>query len=492
LQVDHGGGVTTRYYHLASFSVGQGAWVDQNTQIGVMGTTGYTDPCPTYHLHFEKRVNGTNVDPGPLKACSGSSLLSFPSAVGYASWDSIPRESRTVSSSGTGCAGGADGSFIRAPDGKVYRIAGGAPIYVSSWDSFGGPQPVTDVSLAQLNALRAVPADGTFISTNQDGSVYRIAGGAPIYVSTWNTYGGPQPTVGIDKWAVDNITNPAAHMRAVPADGTFINTNQNGAVYRIAGGAPLYISSWDIFGGVQPFVGIDKWAVDNITNPAAHMRAVPADGTLLRGLPSGRLWRIDNGRRSATTTAAGAVSVNDATAESFPLTTCPAGQTGTPPNCQPPPAACPAGQTGTPPNCQPPPAACPAGQTGTPPNCEPPPLACPAGQMGTPPNCTVLLTSGDGGQQPTTPSTTASTAPTTSTGQSLPPRIIRRTVKLRSGCSTKRLRVSGTGVNISFAKRLPRSRCRLTLRVLPGATGRRNLLVKSGRSTTALRGAIRL
>ena len=42
LQVDHGGGVTTRYIHLDSFSVSNGAWVDQNTQIGVMGTTGWT------------------------------------------------------------------------------------------------------------------------------------------------------------------------------------------------------------------------------------------------------------------------------------------------------------------------------------------------------------------------------------------------------------------------------------------------------------------
>ena len=51
---------------------------------------------------------------------------------------------------------------------------------------------------------------------------------------------------------------------------------------------------------------------------------------------------------------------------------CPAGQTGTPPNCVPIPLPCPAGQTGTPPNCVPigtPP--CPAGQTGTPPNCVP-------------------------------------------------------------------------------------------------------------------------
>lgn len=103
LQVDHGGGVTTRYIHLASFSVPGGAWVDQNTQIGVMGTTGYTDPCPTYHLHYEKRVNGANVDPGPLKACDGAAVRSYPSAIGSSSWDDLVPEAKTVSSTGTGC-----------------------------------------------------------------------------------------------------------------------------------------------------------------------------------------------------------------------------------------------------------------------------------------------------------------------------------------------------------------------------------------------------
>ncbi len=77
-----------------------------------------------------------------------------------------------------------------------------------------------------------------------------------------------------------------------------------------------------------------------------------------------------------------------------PPPSCPAGQTGTPPNCTTPPPGqtCPAGQTGTPPNCTTPPPGqtCPAGQVGTPPNCTTPPpgQTCPAGQTGTPPNCT--------------------------------------------------------------------------------------------------------
>src|SRR4051794_37253642 len=34
-----------------------------------------------------------------------------------------------------------NGSFIRRPDGAIFRMAGGAPIYVSTWDAFGGGQP---------------------------------------------------------------------------------------------------------------------------------------------------------------------------------------------------------------------------------------------------------------------------------------------------------------------------------------------------------------
>ena len=72
-----------------------------------------------------------------------------------------------------------------------------------------------------------------------------------------------------------------------------------------------------------------------------------------------------------------------------PNQTCPAGTTGTPPNCLP----VPSDNSGT--RTQPPtttttapPKKCPPGQTGTPPNCKtPPPKTCPAGQTGTPPNC---------------------------------------------------------------------------------------------------------
>ena len=78
------------------------------------------------------------------------------------------------------------------------------------------------VDLRAVEFAAACPADGTLISTVQDGRVYRIAGGASLYVSTWSAVGGPQPTVAVDQWDVDNTSNPAAHLLGYPADGTLI------------------------------------------------------------------------------------------------------------------------------------------------------------------------------------------------------------------------------------------------------------------------------
>ena len=41
-------------------------------------------------------------------------------------------------------------------------------------------------------------------------------------------------------------------------DGTFVQVNETGQVYRIAGGAPLYVSTWSAFGGAQP-AALQRW-----------------------------------------------------------------------------------------------------------------------------------------------------------------------------------------------------------------------------------------
>jgi murein DD-endopeptidase MepM/ murein hydrolase activator NlpD len=61
--VDHGGGLTTRYAHLAGIEVRAGAQVATGAPLGTVGSSGVsTGP----HLHFEVRRQGIPVDPRPL------------------------------------------------------------------------------------------------------------------------------------------------------------------------------------------------------------------------------------------------------------------------------------------------------------------------------------------------------------------------------------------------------------------------------------------
>lgn len=60
VELDHGGGVHSRYAHCSVIKVREGDFVSYGDVIGLVGSTGLsTGP----HLHFEVRINGTAVDP---------------------------------------------------------------------------------------------------------------------------------------------------------------------------------------------------------------------------------------------------------------------------------------------------------------------------------------------------------------------------------------------------------------------------------------------
>ncbi|MGH8714251.1 MAG: peptidoglycan DD-metalloendopeptidase family protein [Casimicrobiaceae bacterium] len=58
--IDHGGGLTTVYAHLAGFLIGAGDQAGDGQRIGYVGETGRSSGP---HLHFEVRVHGSPVDP---------------------------------------------------------------------------------------------------------------------------------------------------------------------------------------------------------------------------------------------------------------------------------------------------------------------------------------------------------------------------------------------------------------------------------------------
>lgn len=145
--------------------------------------------------------------------------------------------------------------------------------------------------------------DNTFVEVPGSANVYRIAGGAPLYVSSWSGFGGPQPV---------ELLSPRkfSQLPPYPASGTFLTTT-TGLVYRIAGGAPILVTDWALFGAVQPSVTVDEWDLQNITNPLAHLRAAPLDGTIVEGLPSMTFWSFKVGTRKPVRPNAAAVGVDD-------------------------------------------------------------------------------------------------------------------------------------------------------------------------------------
>jgi hypothetical protein len=211
-----------------------------------------------------------------------------------------------------GAAGGAllpDGTFVQVSGtAPVYEIAGGAPVWVSNWSDIGGPQTYTVITQQQFDSLNPVPANGTFLRT-ESGAVYRVAGGAPMYVNDPALFEPIAPVL-IDQWDIDNAGNPMSHLTAQPASGTFLSTTL-GLTYRVAGDAPIAVTSWTVYGGPQATVTVDPWDIWNIFNPMSRLVSRPVVGTTVEGVPSGAYWRFGPKNRYLVTPTPGAVRVDD-------------------------------------------------------------------------------------------------------------------------------------------------------------------------------------
>jgi hypothetical protein len=201
-----------------------------------------------------------------------------------------------------------NGAFVTY-DGAVFRIAGGAPLYVSNWADVGGPQPTIALTEAQFDALPQYPANGTAVAVGNPGTGhgegYVFAGGAPLPVVNWANVGSPKWVV-VDGHALDTYLTsfPYGHVRQYPANGTAAAVGNpgtgHGAGYVFAGGAPLAVANWANVGSPK-WVVVDSAAlVTYASSPGdpwkaySHVLAVPAAGTFLR-TGAGADYRVAGG-----------------------------------------------------------------------------------------------------------------------------------------------------------------------------------------------------
>ena len=148
----------------------------------------------------------------------------------------------------------ASGSFVKVREtGQVYRLVGRTPVYVSSWTAFGGSKPTLAISATALATLPTRLPDGTFIKGGQRGEVYKIVGGAPVYVSAWANVGGSRSYTVVDQTAIDKAGTGGAYnrMRAHPADDTMLRTSK-GVTYRMKSGIAYYSTSFALAAPTTP------------------------------------------------------------------------------------------------------------------------------------------------------------------------------------------------------------------------------------------------
>ena len=100
-----------------------------------------------------------------------------------------------------------------------------------------------------------------------------VAGGAPIYVSTWSTFGGVQPYVNVNQTAIQDAGLAAwfDHLTFVPVDATMVSDSSTGQLYVVTSGQPQVASPGT--GGTGAFTLIDHAAIVNAggTGVWAHL-----------------------------------------------------------------------------------------------------------------------------------------------------------------------------------------------------------------------------
>jgi hypothetical protein len=223
----------------------------------------------------------------------------------------------------------ADSTVIRnVDDGGYYRFAGGAPLLVRCdiGPNCVNPPMFDGGTFWQLGSIipgrksmRSFPLDGTTVVDADDGGYYRFAGGAPLPIARCTTC----PSVLVDSRTftfAGTATPSQPHMLAAPVDGTYLKAGSQH--YRVAGGAAVRLTTCAPLGGCAGAVTVEASTI--ASRGGGRLRAVPRDGTVLRGLPSRRLWEIVDGKRRETFISVAGLDVDDGALAAFQVEAPPA------------------------------------------------------------------------------------------------------------------------------------------------------------------------
>jgi hypothetical protein len=206
--VDHGGGLVTRYHHLDSITAREGQLVTPATMIGRMGHWGDMPPCTTDYLHFEVRyggLKGTRINPGSLRACTPSGVVTMPQVWGVSSFDHLARGRNWTPKSSSSCVSAVWNRTPAAPPLSVRRLPSAAKL---SWGS--RPAGVTSVRVAYevwspSQRRYGVPRYATLSARSSTGTLRGLTNGRTyrVRVAFRNAYG-------FSAWSPARTVKPAS------------------------------------------------------------------------------------------------------------------------------------------------------------------------------------------------------------------------------------------------------------------------------------------
>lgn len=203
-------------------------------------------------------------------------------------------DSAEVAYAGVDRAG--EGDVVRYA-GSLYRIVGGAPTYVSSWSAIGGQKPEHAYTAAHWATLAKTIPDNTYLRGYASKRLFRVAGGAPIYMPDITA---PAGVVDVDDRVVDAIGTDARYdvLRQLPAEGTVLRAAYSGRFFVVAGGAPLRVADTAAFNTRVVWVGeeaVDKAGQTGAGGAFTHLRSRPPEGTYLRGRTTNDVFVVAGG-----------------------------------------------------------------------------------------------------------------------------------------------------------------------------------------------------